>query len=325
MTQKKRGLGKGLDALLGNSNKAMQKQLDDSGTEQKPAKVEPAKPLQPKVTAQPKLVSAGEDEQSSLRELPLEWLTRGKYQPRKDMSQSALEELANSIRAQGIIQPIVVRPLGDERFEIIAGERRWRAAQLARLEQVPCIIKDVADDAAVAIALIENIQREDLNAIEEAVALRRLLEEFEMTHQQLAEAVGKSRAAVSNLLRLNQLNTDVQLLVEHGDLEMGHARALLALEGEQQSEVARQVVQKELSVRETERLVKKVKEPKQNKPKSQPDPDIDRLARRLSEQLGTDVKIRAQSKERGKLEISYRSLQEFDKIVSNISPFVVTE
>ena len=182
----------------------------------------------------------------------MEWLQSGKYQPRKDMSQDALEELANSIRAQGVIQPIVVRSIGENRFEIIAGERRWRASQLARLEVVPCLVKDVADEAAVAIALIENIQREDLNAIEEAVALQRLLTEFELTHQQVAEAVGKSRTTVTNLLRLNQLNEDVKRFVEHGDLDMGHARALLALSGQAQSELAKLVAQKGLTVRDTE-------------------------------------------------------------------------
>jgi ParB family chromosome partitioning protein len=215
MTPKKRGLGKGLDALLSTSTAARQKQvMSDQRTEQAMAPTN----------------------QGELRKLPLEWLQSGKYQPRKDMSQDALEDLANSIRAQGVIQPIVVRSIGENRFEIIAGERRWRASQLARLEVVPCLVKDVPDEAAVAIALIENIQREDLNAIEEAVALQRLLTEFELTHQQVAEAVGKSRTTVTNLLRLNQLNDDVKRFVEHGDLDMGHARALLALSGQAQSD-----------------------------------------------------------------------------------------
>lgn len=240
MTPKKRGLGKGLDALLSTSTAARQKQvMSDQRTEQAMAPTN----------------------QGELRKLPVEWLQSGKYQPRKDMSQDALEELANSIRAQGVIQPIVVRSIGENRFEIIAGERRWRASQLARLEVVPCLVKDVADEAAVAIALIENIQREDLNAIEEAVALQRLLTEFELTHQQVAEAVGKSRTTVTNLLRLNQLNEDVKRFVEHGDLDMGHARALLALSGQAQSELAKLVAQKGLTVRDTEKLVQKALEP----------------------------------------------------------------
>ncbi|MAA93420.1 MAG: chromosome partitioning protein ParB, partial [Rheinheimera sp.] len=209
MSVKKRGLGRGLDALL-TSNKT---------TEQ----------------------NSANQQSAELQKLPVEFLRPGKYQPRKDMSQDALEDLASSIRAQGVIQPIVVRAVSDNSYEIIAGERRWRAAQLARLSEVPCLIKNVPDEAAVAIALIENIQREDLNAMEEAVALDRLLTEFELTHQQVADAVGKSRATVTNLLRLNALNDDVKVLLEHGDIEMGHARALLALTDDSQSETARLV------------------------------------------------------------------------------------
>ncbi|MCD8476271.1 MAG: ParB/RepB/Spo0J family partition protein [Shewanella fodinae] len=193
----------------------------------------------------------------------MDLLKPGKYQPRKDMSPEALEELAESIRAQGVIQPIVVRKTTDGVYEIIAGERRWRAAQLAQLDKVPCIVKQVPDESAVAIALIENIQREDLNAMEEAIALNRLIEEFELTHQQVADAVGKSRATVSNLLRLNALNPAVKVMLEHGDIDMGHARALLALEGDQQTSIARVVVAKELTVRETERLINKVLNPQQ--------------------------------------------------------------
>ncbi len=195
MSVKKRGLGRGLDALL--TTKPVSDQQNGAN-----------------------LSSA---QQSELQKLPIEWLKPGKYQPRKDMSQDALDDLASSIRSQGVIQPIVVRQIGEQSYEIIAGERRWRASQLAQLDVIPCIIKDVPDEAAVAIALIENIQREDLNAMEEAIALQRLLSEFELTHQQVADAVGKSRASVTNLLRLNQLNDDVKLLLEHGDIEMGHA------------------------------------------------------------------------------------------------------
>ena len=233
---KRRGLGKGLDALLSPKSADNNTTTDNSDSE------------------------ANQNEQnnnSELQNIAVNKLQPGKYQPRKDMSPEALEELCNSIRSQGIIQPIVVRSVGGNNYEIIAGERRWRAAQLAKLDIIPCLIKNVPDESAVAIALIENIQREDLNAMEEAVALDRLLTEFELTHQEVADAVGKSRTTVSNLLRLNNLNEDVKILVEHGDIEMGHARALLALTGEIQTETARTVAAKELTVRDTEKLVKK--------------------------------------------------------------------
>ncbi|MFB2863543.1 ParB/RepB/Spo0J family partition protein [Aeromonas sp. MdU4] len=294
MTPKKRGLGKGLDALLSTSTAARQKQvMSDQRTEEAMA---PAN-------------------QGELRKLPVEWLQSGKYQPRKDMSQDALEELANSIRAQGVIQPIVVRPLGEQSFEIIAGERRWRASQLARLEVVPCIVKDVPDEAAVAIALIENIQREDLNAIEEAVALQRLLTEFELTHQQVAEAVGKSRTTVTNLLRLNQLNDDVKRFVEHGDLDMGHARALLALSGQAQSELAKLVAQKGLTVRDTEKLVQKALEPAKARVEPARDPQIGYLERQLAEKIGNQVQLQPGKRDSGKLVISYDNLSDLDRIL----------
>ncbi|HDX8363657.1 TPA: ParB/RepB/Spo0J family partition protein [Aeromonas veronii] len=294
MTPKKRGLGKGLDALLSTSTAARQKQvMSDQRTEEAMAPTN----------------------QGELRKLPVEWLQSGKYQPRKDMSQDALEELANSIRAQGVIQPIVVRPLGEQSFEIIAGERRWRASQLARLEVVPCIVKDVPDEAAVAIALIENIQREDLNAIEEAVALQRLLTEFELTHQQVAEAVGKSRTTVTNLLRLNQLNDDVKRFVEHGDLDMGHARALLALSGQAQSELAKLVAQKGLTVRDTEKLVQKALEPAKARAEPARDPQIGYLERQLAEKIGNQVQLQPGKRDSGKLVISYENLSDLDRIL----------
>ncbi|MFQ2323161.1 ParB/RepB/Spo0J family partition protein [Aeromonas dhakensis] len=297
MTPKKRGLGKGLDALLSTSTAARQKQvMSDQRTEQAMA---------------PTLTNQGE-----LRKLPVEWLQSGKYQPRKDMSQDALEELANSIRAQGVIQPIVVRPLGEQSFEIIAGERRWRASQLARLEVVPCLVKDVPDEAAVAIALIENIQREDLNAIEEAVALQRLLTEFELTHQQVADAVGKSRTTVTNLLRLNQLNDDVKRFVEHGDLDMGHARALLALSGQAQSELAKLVAQKGLTVRDTEKLVQKALEPAKARVESVRDPQFGYLERQISEKIGNQVQLQPGKQDSGKLVISYENLADLDRVLS---------
>ncbi|MBQ4683216.1 ParB/RepB/Spo0J family partition protein [Aeromonas dhakensis] len=297
MTPKKRGLGKGLDALLSTSTAARQKQvMSDQRTEQAMA---------------PTPTNQGE-----LRKLPVEWLQSGKYQPRKDMSQDALEELANSIRAQGVIQPIVVRPLGEQSFEIIAGERRWRASQLARLEVVPCLIKDVPDEAAVAIALIENIQREDLNAIEEAVALQRLLTEFELTHQQVADAVGKSRTTVTNLLRLNQLNDDVKRFVEHGDLDMGHARALLALSGQTQSELAKLVAQKGLTVRDTEKLVQKALEPAKARVEPVRDPQFGYLERQISEKIGNQVQLQPGKQDSGKLVISYENLADLDRVLS---------
>lgn len=286
MSVKKRGLGRGLDALL-TSNRASNNSAANPGS-------------------------------SELQQLPIEFLTPGKYQPRKDMSQEALEDLASSIRAQGVIQPIVVRPVAKDKFEIIAGERRWRASQLALLSEVPCIVKDVPDEAAVAIALIENIQREDLNAMEEAVALERLLTEFALTHQQVADAVGKSRASVTNLLRLNQLNDDVKLLLEHGDIEMGHARALLALKDTEQSDAGRLVAAKQLTVRETENLVRRILEPKPVVAEKPRDPDVVSLEQRLSERFAAPVQISYNNKGKGKLEISYSSLDELDGIIAKL-------
>ncbi len=303
MSAKKRGLGRGLDALLSSS---------------KPA---PSANNQQQANAATEQVSdvVAEQSKGELQKLAIEFLQSGKYQPRKDMSEEALEELASSIRAQGIIQPIVVRQIGADKYEIIAGERRWRAAQLAKLDTVPCIIKDVPDEAAVAIALIENIQREDLNAMEEAIALNRLLNEFELTHQQVAEAVGKSRTTVTNLLRLNNLNEDVKILLEHGDIEMGHARCLLALEGEAQSDAARFAVAKALTVRETEKLVRSILEPAPKKEQQEKDPDVKQLEHKLAENLGAKVEINYNKKGKGKLVISYTSLDELDGILSRIN------
>jgi ParB family chromosome partitioning protein len=256
--------------------------------------------------------------QAELQKLPIEWLRPGKYQPRKDMSQDALEDLANSIRAQGVIQPIVVRELAENSFEIIAGERRWRAAQLAQLAEIPCIIKNVPDEAAVAIALIENIQREDLNAMEEAVALLRLSTEFDLTHQQVADAVGKSRTTVTNLLRLNQLADDVKTLLEHGDIEMGHARALLGLDLEQQSDAARIIAAKQMTVREAESLVRKILEPAPVVEAKVKDPDVAALEQKISERFGAPVSISYNRKGKGELVISYSSLPELDGILAQL-------
>ena len=302
MSAKKRGLGRGLDALLSSSKPA-----PSASKEQDTQNV--TEVVQSTVSAT----------DNPLQTLPIEFLHSGKYQPRKDMSEEALEELASSIRSQGIIQPIVVRPVAHNSYEIIAGERRWRAAQIAKLEFVPCIIKDVPDEAAVAIALIENIQREDLNAMEEAIALNRLLNEFELTHQQVADAVGKSRTTVTNLLRLNNLNNDVKILLEHGDIEMGHARCLLALEGEVQSDAARLAVAKALTVRETEKLVRSILEPAPAKEVIEKDPDVKQLEQQLADNLGAKVEINYNKKGKGKLVISYTNLDELDGILNRIN------
>ncbi|MEI6859848.1 MAG: ParB/RepB/Spo0J family partition protein [Shewanella sp.] len=294
MILKKRGLGKGLDALLSTSH-AANKKFNSVGD------------------------NTGHTERTDdLLMLDIDLMQPGKYQPRKDMSTEALEELAESIMAQGIIQPIVVRKVSVKMFEIIAGERRWRAAQIAKLDKVPCIVKQVPDEAAVAISLIENIQREDLNAMEEAIALDRLMREFDLTHQQIAKAVGKSRATVSNLLRLNRLNEPVKRMLEYGDIDMGHARALLAIEGDEQTNIARLVSAKELTVRETERLVTKTLNPSQIVYKPAKDHDITRLEGLLIEKLGANVSISHNKKGKGKLIINYQDLAELDGIINKI-------
>ncbi len=295
MAAKRKGLGRGLDALLGGEAA-----------------------LAPVIAGQP-----GAD--GELRQIPLDQMQRGKYQPRRDMQEEALKELAESIRQQGVVQPIVVRPLGDgrtggTRYEIIAGERRWRAAQMAGLQTVPAVVRDVPDRTAIAMALIENIQRADLNPLEEAEAMQRLIAEFSVTHQEAAEAVGRSRAAVTNLLRLLELSREVQDLVRKGDLEMGHARALLALKGPAQTAAARHVVERHLTVRDTERLVRdKLKEAGETRAPSgkKTDPDVSRLERSLSEKLGAKVQVEGKGKG-GKLVIHYSSLDELDGILARI-------
>ena len=256
-----------------------------------------------------------------MKALPVEFLVRGKYQPRRDMHTEALEELALSIKEQGIMQPIVVRPAGQNRFEIIAGERRWRAAQLAGLAEVPVVIRDVPDEAAIAMSLIENIQREDLNPIEEAIALARLQKEFELTQQEVAQAVGKSRAAVANILRLMSLNSEVKKMLEYGDLEMGHARALLSLNETDQLEVARMVTAKGLSVRQTESLVRRIQQQKQDggKTTKRLDPNIKQLEDELSDRVGARVIIQCNAKGKGKLVISYNTLDELDGVLEHIT------
>ena len=287
MVAKKRGLGeRGLGALLAGSKVKLQTENTQDG---------------------------------ELRELPVDLVQRGIYQPRRDMDPEALEELAESIRQQGVMQPIIVRPIAESRYEIIAGERRWRATQLAGLDRVPAIIRDVPDEAAVAMALIENIQRENLNAMEEAIALQRLQDEFELTQQEVAQAVGKSRSTVTNLLRLIGLSGEVKVMLEHGDLEMGHGRAMLSLSPELQLQAANQVVAKSLSVRQTEALVRKLQEEKDHpKEVKKVDPDIRRLQQDLSERIGAKVAINHTSKGKGKLVIQYSSVDELDGILNHI-------
>ncbi len=299
MSARKRGLGRGLDALLGASNA---KQTAGGVDE----------PVQG-----PGQSTGNED--SALKELPVDLIQRGKYQPRKDIDPESLQELADSIIAQGVMQPIVVRPISDRKYEIIAGERRWRATQLAGLDVIPAMVRDVSDEAAIAMALIENIQREDLNPIEEAMSLQRLQQEFELTQQEVANAIGKSRSTVANLLRLMTLREDVRRLVEHGDLEMGHARALLGLEGNDQSQAARSVVGKGLSVRQTEALVRNLLA-KKDQPAVEKviDPNIRQLQDDLSQRLGARVQIQHSARGKGRLVLAYNSLDELDGILSHI-------
>ncbi len=264
----------------------------------------------------------GDGEQADdtvLKKLPVERIRPGQYQPRTRMNPDALQELADSIKAQGLVQPVVVRKLGGGEYELIAGERRWRAAQLAGLHEIPAVVREIPDQAAAAMSLIENIQREDLNALEEAGALRRLIDDFGLTHQQTADAVGRSRAAVTNLLRLLELQPETKALVDAGQLEMGHARALLALQGQQQVDVAQKVADRQLSVRETERLVKSLLDTVQKStPEFKSSPDILKLEQTLADTLGAKVAIRYNRTGKGKLVIEYNSLDELDGILGHI-------
>ena len=248
--------------------------------------------------------------------LPVEKLQRGEFQPRREFDKEALQTLADSITAQGILQPVVVRPLDADRFEILSGERRWRAAQLAGLDHVPVVVKDVTDEAAIAIGLIENIQREDLNPVEEGLGLKRLQDEFGLNQEQVAGAVGRSRSAVANLLRLLHLEKEVLSMLERGELDTGHAKVLLALSGGDQVRAARSVIKKGLSVRQTEALVKGWSTPDQ--PPVAPDPNISRLEKDLSTRLGAKVRIQHQQNGRGRLEVHYTSLDELDGVLKKI-------
>lgn len=289
MTMKKRGLGRGLDALLA-----------------------------PQTTPTHEVDRESNNEQiKGLTYLPVDWLSKGKFQPRRDMNPAQLEDLASSIRTQGIMQPIVVRPNGHNQYEIIAGERRWRAAKLADLTQVPVIVRHVEDADAVVLALIENIQREDLNPVEEALALQRLIEDFHLTQQEVADTVGKSRSAVANLLRLLGLTPEVRRLLEHGDIEMGHARALLPLDHDKQIQAASQVVTKSLSVRETEKLAKTFQNSLPNEDNKPALPDLSAEAERISQKINASVKIQPSAKGKGKLVIEYRNPEHLELLIAD--------
>ena len=279
---RQKGLGRGLDALLAASS-------ESNGNE-------------------------------TQRSLPVARLQAGKYQPRTRMDQGSLEELAASIRTRGLMQPILVRPLhdGEDRYEIIAGERRWRAAQMAGLEEVPTLIREIPDEAALAMALIENIQRENLNPLEEAQGLQRLIDEFSMTHQEAADAVGRSRPAASNLLRLLQLVPPVQELLMQGDIDMGHARALLPLSGALQIQLAQRIAQRGLSVREAERLAQQALKPPKKPEDRKPDRDLLRLQEELSDTLGAQVAIRTNKQGAGKIQIEFGNLDQLEGILQRL-------
>jgi len=292
MNTKKRKLNRGLDALLGTD---LTKKASAG-------------------TAEARTISPGDGD---LRQLPLEFLQRGKYQPRIDFDEAALQELADSIKAQGVMQPIVVRSVGADRYEIVAGERRWRASQLAALDTIPAIVREISDETAIAMALIENIQRENLNPLEEARALKRLQTEFDLSQQEVATAVGKSRSVIANLMRLLSLEREVSEMLEHGRIDAGHGKVLLALDGGDQVRAARKVVDSKLSVRQTEALVKAMLAPAVDAAPQRKDPDIDRLERQLSERFGTKVVIENKNG-RGKLVIQYSDLDVLDGILNLI-------
>lgn len=310
MSAKKRGLGRGLDSLLSSSMAAKNAALAETAEQ----------PLE-KEESTPEVVAdiSPADSNELLRHMPIDMIKPGKYQPRMDMRPETLEELADSIKAQGLMQPIVVRPVSGDMFEIIAGERRWRACQMAGIDKIPVLIRNVEDDAAIAMALIENIQRENLNPIEEAMALKRLQDEFALTQQEVAEAVGKSRTTVTNLLRLMGLTPEVRTFLEHGDLEMGHARALLALKEEKQAEAARNIIGRGLNVRQAEALVRHLQSGNtRSKTSEKIDPDIRHLQDDLSEKLGSPVLIQHTAKGKGRLVLKYNSLDELDGILAHI-------
>ncbi len=284
MSKKKRGLGRGLDSLLGTQKKVAATGPDDSG----------------------------------LRQMPVEWLEPCRFQPRRHFDPTGLQELADSLKAQGMIQPISARPLAKERFEIIAGERRWRAAQMLGWRDVPVVVHEASDEVVMAMALIENIQREDLTPLEEAEALGRLLDECGMTHQQVAEAVGRSRTAVTNLLRLRELEPPVRAMLEARELDMGHARALLGLQGGEQVEAAREVVRRGLNVRQTEKLVREWGRKPAARPTRPRDRDVERLENLLGEHLGTRVVLQHNARGKGRMLVDFHSLDELEGILEKL-------
>ena len=296
--REKKKLGKGLGALL------------SSGSAQNMSSLFNNSPSDSDKAPSP-------NNEGELKHIPLDLIQRGKYQPRADFDEAALEELASSIKSQGLMQPIVIRPIGPQKYEIIAGERRWRAAQIAGLDSIPAVIRMVSDEAAIAMSLIENIQREDLNPIEEALALKRLQDEFKLTQQEVADAVGRSRTAVTNLMRLVGLHIDVQKMLQTGLLEMGHARTLLTLPEIKQVDFARDIAKKGLSVRQTEELVRKAKSPKEVVSERSIDPNIKNLEESLGEKLGAKVLIEHKTNGKGRLIVSYNSLDELDGILAH--------
>ena len=296
--RERKKLGKGLGALLSSDSAQNMSSLLNNG----------------KVSAE----NAIANDREELKHIPVDLIQRGKYQPRVEMDEVALEELALSIKAQGVMQPIVIRSIAPQKYEIIAGERRWRAAQMAGLDSIPAVIKSVSDEAAIAMSLIENIQRENLNPIEEALALKRLQDEFQLTQQEVANAVGRSRTTVTNLIRLVGLHIDVQKMLQSGKLEMGHARALLTLPDSKQVEFARVIAQKGLSVRQTEALVRKVNLDDEPKLGRNTDPNIKKLEESLGEKLGAKVLVQHNSKGKGRLIITYNSLDELDGILAHL-------
>jgi ParB family chromosome partitioning protein len=296
--RERKKLGKGLGALLSSDSAQNMSSLLNNG----------------KVSEE----NAIANDREELKHIPVDLIQRGKYQPRVEMDEVALEELALSIKAQGVMQPIVIRSIAPQKYEIIAGERRWRAAQMAGLDSIPAVIKSVSDEAAIAMSLIENIQRENLNPIEEALALKRLQDEFQLTQQEVANAVGRSRTTVTNLIRLVGLHIDVQKMLQSGKLEMGHARALLTLPDSKQVEFARVVAQKGLSVRQTEALVRKVNLDDEPKLGRNTDPNIKKLEESLGEKLGARVLVQHNSKGKGRLIITYNSLDELDGILAHL-------
>jgi ParB family chromosome partitioning protein len=330
---KKPKLGRGLDALLGGINRPAPVADSVKNTNSYPDLQNDTGGNTAKLTNNTANAGSKTRKDGELSDIPVDLIRRGKYQPRRDMHPEALEELAKSIKAQGVMQPIVVRPIGrasdgkggeEVLYEIIAGERRWRATQQAGLDSIPAIIRDVPDEAAIAMALIENIQRENLNAMEEAMALQRLKDEFGLTHQEVADAVGKSRVTVTNLLRLTTLQGDVQKMLEQGDIEMGHARAILSLPEAEQRAAAKEVASKALSVRQTEAHVRRLLQQKENslgKHNQSParlDPDVRHLQQSLTEKIGVPVMLQHNAKGKGRLILSYNSLDELDGILSHI-------